>query len=51
MNVGTGLDLSKILGLQTRILREKKVIKSDKCMGVCQLLRGRAVIFVKEGKP
>ena len=33
----TGVDLSKILGGQTKILG-RKVIKSDKCMGVSQSL-------------
>jgi len=33
----TGIDLSKILGGQTKILGEK-VIKSDKCIGISQLL-------------
>ena len=35
----TGIDLSKILGGQTKILGEK-VVKSDKCMGDSQLLGG-----------
>ncbi len=34
----TGVDLSKILGGQTKILGGQKVVKSDKCMGVSQLL-------------
>src|SRR6218665_3468309 len=38
---GTGVDLSKILGGQTKILGEK-VVKSDKCMGVSQLLGARS---------
>ena len=38
----TGVDLSKILGGQTNILGGQKVVKSDKCMGVSQLLGGRA---------
>src|SRR6218665_975143 len=33
----TGVDFSKILGGKTKILREK-VVKSDKCMDVSQLL-------------
>ena len=42
MNQGqvTGVDLSKILGGQTKILGGQKVVKSDKCMGVSQLLGG-----------
>ena len=35
--LNTGVDLSKILGRQTKILGEK-VVKSDKCMDVSQLL-------------
>ena len=38
----TGVDLSKILGGQTKILGGQKVVKSDKCMGVSQLLGARA---------
>ena len=38
----TGVDFSKILGGKTKILREQKVIKSDKCMCVSQLLGARA---------
>ena len=38
----TGVDLSKILGGQTKILWGQKVVKSDKCMGVSQLLGARA---------
>ena len=38
----TGVDLSKILGEQIKILGEQKVVKSDKCMGVSQLLGARA---------
>ena len=34
----TGVDLSKILGRQTKILGGQKVVKSDKCMDVSQLL-------------
>jgi len=30
----TGVDLSKILGGQTKIFGGQKVVKSDKCMGV-----------------
>ena len=37
LSKATGVDLSKILGGQTKILGEK-VVKSDKCMGVSQLL-------------
>ena len=36
----TGVDLSKILGGQTKILGGEKVVNSDKCMGVSQLLGG-----------
>src|SRR6218665_2237678 len=36
----TGVDLSKILGGQTKILGGQKVIKSDKCMVDSQLLEG-----------
>ena len=36
----TGVDLSKILGGQTKILEGLKVVKSDKCIGVSQLLGG-----------
>jgi len=36
----TGIDLSKILGGQTKIFGMQKVVKSDKCMGVFQLLGG-----------
>jgi len=37
----TGVDLSTILGGQTEILGGgQKVVKSDKCMGVSQLLGG-----------
>ena len=37
----TGVDLSKIFGVQTKILgRGQKVVKSDKYMGVSQLLEG-----------
>ena len=39
--VDNGVDLSKILGGQTKRLGEK-VVKSDKCMGVSQLLGARA---------
>jgi len=35
----TGVDLTKILGEETKTLGEK-VVKSDKCMGVSQLLWG-----------
>ena len=38
----TGIDLSKILGGQTKIFGGQKEIKSDKCMGVSQLLGARA---------
>ena len=38
----TGVDLSKILGGQTKILGRQKVVKSDKCMDVSQLLGARA---------
>jgi len=36
-----GVDLSKILGGQTKIYGGQKVVKSDKCMGVSQLLGAR----------
>ena len=36
----TGVKLSKILSGQTKILGGKKVVKSDKCIGVSQLLGG-----------
>src|SRR6218665_3971464 len=39
-NISTGIDLSKILGGQTKILGGKKVVKSDKCMGDSQLMGG-----------
>ena len=38
----TGVDLSKILAGQTKILGGQKVAKSDKCMGVSRLLGARA---------
>ena len=38
----TGVDSSKILGGQTKILRGQKVVKSDKCMGVSQSFGARA---------
>jgi len=38
--INNGVDLSKILGGQTKILWEQKVAKSDKCTGVSQLLWG-----------
>jgi len=38
----TGVDLSKISGGQTKILGKAKSGKSDKCMGVSQLLGARA---------
>ena len=41
VDVSTGVDLSKILGGQTKIL-EGKVVKSDKCMGASQLFGARA---------
>ena len=41
MGRDTGVDLSKILGGIIKILGEK-VVKSDKCMGVSQLLGARA---------
>jgi len=34
----SGVDLSKILGGQTKILWGQKVLKGDKCMSVSQLL-------------
>ena len=36
----TGVDLAKVLGGQTKILGGGKVVKSDKCMGVSELLVG-----------
>ena len=36
----TRVDLSKILGWQSEILGEQKVVKSDKCTGDSQLLEG-----------
>ena len=41
-NINTGVDLSKILGGQTKIsgAHIAKVVKSDKCIGVSQLLGG-----------
>ena len=36
----TGVDLSTILGGQTKILGGQEMVKSDKCMGVSQLLGG-----------
>jgi len=38
----TGVDLSKILSVQTKILKGAKGGKSDKCMGVSQLLGDHA---------
>jgi len=38
----TGVDLSKILGGQTKILGGQKVVKNDKFMGISQLLGARA---------
>jgi len=38
MLISTGVDLSKILGGQTKLLGGQKVVISDKCMGVSQLL-------------
>ena len=39
----TGVDLSKILGGQTKISGGgQKVVKSDKCMSISQLLGARA---------
>jgi len=40
MTSSTGIDLSKILDGQTKILGGQKVVKSDKCIGVSQLLGG-----------
>jgi len=41
--IPTDVDLSKILGGQTKILgRGQKVVKSDKCKGVSQLLGASA---------
>jgi len=42
ISVGSGIDLSKRLGGQTKILEGQMVVKSDKYMGVSQLLRARA---------
>src|SRR6218665_2146122 len=36
----TGVDLLKILGGKTKILEGQKMVKSDKCMGLSQLLGG-----------
>src|SRR6218665_167524 len=36
----TGIDLTKILGEQTKLLGGQKVVKIDKCMGVSKLLGG-----------
>jgi len=36
----TCVDFSKILGGQTKLLGGQKVVKSDKCKGVSQLLGG-----------
>ena len=41
-DVITGVDLSKLLGGQTKILAEQKDVKSDKCIGDSQLLGARA---------
>ena len=41
MYVITGIDFSKIFGGQNKILG-RKMVKSDKCMGVSQLLGARA---------
>src|SRR6218665_1240132 len=38
--MATGIDLSKILGGQTKILGGQKVVESDKCMGNSKLLGG-----------
>ena len=37
----TGVDLSEILGEQTKILEEQKVVKIVKCMSVSQFFWGR----------
>ena len=39
--MSTGVDLPKILGGQTKI-RGQKMVKSDKCTGVFQILGARA---------
>ena len=38
--VYTGIDMSKILGEQTKIFWGQKMVKSGKCMGISQLLGG-----------
>ena len=43
----TGVDFSKILGEQTKILGEQKEVNSDKCMGVSQLLGALALAAPK----
>src|SRR6218665_2902937 len=48
--ISTGVDLSKILGGQTKILGEK-VVKSDKCMGDSQLLGGHVLGLPPKSTP
>ena len=38
----TGIDLSKILGGQTKILGGQNMVKSDKCMGISTFLGAHA---------
>src|SRR6218665_145253 len=40
LSAANGIGLSKVLGEQAKILGGQKVVKSDKCMGVPQLLGG-----------
>jgi len=47
----TGVDLSKIFGGQSKILGRQKVVKSDKCMGVSQLLGGTCPGCPKKSTP
>jgi len=51
VNSCTGVDLSKILGGQIKIFGGQKVVKSDKCMGVSQLLGARAPAAPKKSTP
>ena len=45
------VDLSKILGGKTKLLGEQQVIKSDKCMGFSQLLRGHVPGLLPKSTP
>ena len=47
----TCVDLSKILDGQNKILGGQKVVKSDKCMGVSQLLGARARAALLKSTP